>query len=358
MNRPAVSPAPTGLPAPAVASPPRELGAALRRWVEGGASTLGVVRVLDRHGFGTVEAGQLLAAAPDGGHRRRGAARCAGPHRRTARPRRGDGRVRDRAGRARRRTRRPRRRPGLQRRRHPARTPACRPRSPPRSAPRWSADGPPPSSPPSTAPPRSSSPVPTSPTSTARSARPSVTTVAADTARSRLRRGATVTERIPAEDADLLLDLWVPVPSVLVVGAGAIGDALAAQAALLGWTAHQTDRPRRGAHGRRRLLRRRRARPARPRPGLRRRADRRAARWPRIRRRARLPAHPGGPPGAAARRGPDRSTISPSCTARSASTWAPAPRPRRRCRSSRRSSPDEPAGPAAALAGTEGRIGG
>ena len=32
----------------------------------------------------------------------------------------------------------------------------------------------------------------------------------------------------------------MPVPSVLVVGTGAIGDALVAQAALLGWTAHQT----------------------------------------------------------------------------------------------------------------------
>ena len=41
------------------------------------------------------------------------------------------------------------------------------------------------------------------------------------------------------QGADLLLDLWVPVPSVLVVGVGAIGDALAAQAALLGWTARQ-----------------------------------------------------------------------------------------------------------------------
>ncbi len=55
---------------------------------------------------------------------------------------------------------------------------------------------------------------------------------AADTARARLRRGATVTERTD----DFLLDLWVPVPSVLIVGAGAIGAALADQAALLGWT--------------------------------------------------------------------------------------------------------------------------
>jgi xanthine dehydrogenase accessory factor len=53
-------------------------------------------------------------------------------------------------------------------------------------------------------------------------------------ARQLLRRGATVTERIP--DGDLLLDLWVPVPSVLIAGSGAIGEAMAAQAALLGWS--------------------------------------------------------------------------------------------------------------------------
>lgn len=56
-------------------------------------------------------------------------------------------------------------------------------------------------------------------------------------ARALLRRGATVTEVVPTEAGDLLLDLWVPVPSVLVVGAGAIGDALARQADLLGWAA-------------------------------------------------------------------------------------------------------------------------
>lgn len=33
----------------------------------------------------------------------------------------------------------------------------------------------------------------------------------------------------------MLLDIWVPVPTVLVVGSGVIGDALLAQAALLGW---------------------------------------------------------------------------------------------------------------------------
>ncbi len=55
---------------------------------------------------------------------------------------------------------------------------------------------------------------------------------AADAARRLLRRGATVTERTDA----VLIDVWVPVPSVLVVGAGVIGTALAEQAALLGWT--------------------------------------------------------------------------------------------------------------------------
>jgi xanthine dehydrogenase accessory factor len=56
-------------------------------------------------------------------------------------------------------------------------------------------------------------------------------------ARSLLRRGATATERVPAGDVELLVDIWVPVPSVLVAGAGGIGDALLAQAALLGWAA-------------------------------------------------------------------------------------------------------------------------
>jgi len=55
---------------------------------------------------------------------------------------------------------------------------------------------------------------------------------AAESARARLRRGATATERTD----NFLLDIWVPVPSVLIVGSGAIGAALADQAALLGWT--------------------------------------------------------------------------------------------------------------------------
>lgn len=62
---------------------------------------------------------------------------------------------------------------------------------------------------------------------------------AADAARKLLRRGATATERV----GELLVDLWVPVPSVLVAGSGAIGDALIAQAELLGWTARQETDP-------------------------------------------------------------------------------------------------------------------
>jgi xanthine dehydrogenase accessory factor len=50
-----------------------------------------------------------------------------------------------------------------------------------------------------------------------------------------LRRGATATERVTDGFRELLVDVWVPVPTVLVVGAGALGEALAAQAAVLGW---------------------------------------------------------------------------------------------------------------------------
>jgi xanthine dehydrogenase accessory factor len=57
-----------------------------------------------------------------------------------------------------------------------------------------------------------------------------------------LRRGATATERVPAGGVELLVDIWVPVPSVLVAGAGGIEEALLAQAVLLGWAARaETD---------------------------------------------------------------------------------------------------------------------
>lgn len=50
-----------------------------------------------------------------------------------------------------------------------------------------------------------------------------------------LRQGVTSTRRLREGGRDVLLDLWVPVPTVLVVGAGAIGAALLAQVRLLGW---------------------------------------------------------------------------------------------------------------------------
>lgn len=65
------------------------------------------------------------------------------------------------------------------------------------------------------------------------------TEAAAAAARQLLRRGATATERLTAAGTEVLVDLWVPVPAVLVVGAGAIGDALLAQAELLGWSARR-----------------------------------------------------------------------------------------------------------------------
>ena len=141
----------------------------------------------------------------------------------------------------------------------------------------------------------------------------------------------------PSAPTDFLLDLWVPVPSVLIVGSGAIGAALADQAALLGWTSRTVDGPRRDRRRRRRVHRRRRPRAARPRPRVRRRADRGPARA----RASSARSAPGAPspPGASgcSPRASPR-TSSHGCTARSGSTSAPAPPPRRPCRSSRRSS--------------------
>ncbi|HEX6445935.1 MAG TPA: XdhC family protein [Streptosporangiales bacterium] len=62
---------------------------------------------------------------------------------------------------------------------------------------------------------------------------------AAAAAQRLLRNGATATRRVTAGGLDVLVDLWVPVPTLLVVGSGAIGDALLAQARLLGWTGRQ-----------------------------------------------------------------------------------------------------------------------
>lgn len=217
-------------------TPVRELGAALRGWVEGGAATVGVVRVLERHGFGTVEAGQLLTAAPDGdiaGAVLRGAldrtvvplaiaeATGAPPIVREAHVAEPDALAAGLACSG-----------GATLLAHPLPATAAGPlgaaleRGVP-AALVTTADG-------------TGALVLTGPDLgdvVGSLGTPERDAVAVDTARSRLHRGATVTERIPG--ADLLLDLWVPVPSVLVVGRGAIADALVAQAATLGWTAHR-----------------------------------------------------------------------------------------------------------------------
>lgn len=71
---------------------------------------------------------------------------------------------------------------------------------------------------------------------------PELDAEATGAARGLLRRGATATERVQTEAGELLADIWVPVPAVLVAGVGAIGEALLAQAGLLGWGARaETD---------------------------------------------------------------------------------------------------------------------
>jgi xanthine dehydrogenase accessory factor len=49
------------------------------------------------------------------------------------------------------------------------------------------------------------------------------------------RIGATATEQGDAAGTQVLIDVWVPVTTMLIVGSGAIGAALSAQCALLGW---------------------------------------------------------------------------------------------------------------------------
>jgi xanthine dehydrogenase accessory factor len=49
------------------------------------------------------------------------------------------------------------------------------------------------------------------------------------------RTGATATEQSEAGGIPVLIDVWVPVTTMLIVGRGAIGAALAAQCTLLGW---------------------------------------------------------------------------------------------------------------------------
>lgn len=224
----------TTTPQDAHPDPRRELGAALLRWAGSGEAGIGVVRVLERHGFGSVESGQLLvgtAAGEVGGLLYRGALD------ETARPLAVDAA----SG------------PGT-REAHVAETPAV-------AAGLACAGG-------ATL---LGHPLPSDPAAALgaelEAARPAallstvdgngalvltgvaleaahgslgsaaVDAEAAEAARGLLRRGATATERVTAGGTEVLVDVWVPVPELVVVGEGALGAALHGQAALLGWTA-------------------------------------------------------------------------------------------------------------------------
>jgi xanthine dehydrogenase accessory factor len=220
---------------PAARSAYRELGAALRHWAAGAPAAVGVVRVLERHGFGTVEAGQILAARGDGaiaGTVLRGAldrdvvtlgiAAATRPSTRSAHVGEADAVAAGLACSG-----------GATLLGHPlaSRPAAALGEALEREVPAALAattDG-------------AAALVLTGPDleqAHGSLGTPALDEAVADAARRLLRRGATVTTRVAAEGTEVLLDMWVPVPSVLVVGAGAIGDALVAQAALLGWSAH------------------------------------------------------------------------------------------------------------------------
>lgn len=209
----------------------RQVGDALRRWAEQGRP-VGVVRVLERHGFGTVASGQLLAGTADGD--RMGAvfegtmdtvalplltSAVSTPH--TAK-----GHVTESnavaAGLA--------CSGGAQLLGHPLPVPAAT------ALGAALADG--------------------EPCALASTAEGSAVLVAAgsgltevigtlgapdvdETVLVRLRElaqiGATATERGEVGGTPVLLDVWVPVTTMLIVGRGAIGAALTAQCELLGW---------------------------------------------------------------------------------------------------------------------------
>ncbi|MGQ0576833.1 MAG: XdhC family protein [Pseudonocardia sp.] len=239
----------------------RDLGVALQRWAAGSAR-VGVVRVLDRHGFGTVESGQIVAGTADGGIAGgvyRGtlddvalplvASAAAGPGVRSAHVAEGPAVAAGLACSG-----------GATLLGHPLAadaaallgaaferglpaalvTPAdgmsalvLAGRELEHSA---GALGDPAERAPASGPGRAGDVTGAAPDVTDV---PDVTQAARAHARDRLRRGATLTERFDAAGVDVLLDLWVPVPSVLSVGSGAIGEALLAQARLLGWTARR-----------------------------------------------------------------------------------------------------------------------
>ncbi|GAA1385126.1 hypothetical protein GCM10009613_17000 [Pseudonocardia kongjuensis] len=229
-----LAPVSTG-PSQPPADPRRALGAALSRWAAGGAPGIGVVRVLERHGFGSVESGQLLAGTPAGelaGLLYLGALDdAAGPL--AAEAAAGAAAVRDTrvaessaleaglacAG-------------GATLLGHPLPPGPAAALGEALEAARPAAllstlDG-------------TSALVLTGPdlaTGHGSLGAPAVDEAATAAARALLRRGATATEQSDAAGTPVLVDVWVPVPSVLVVGEGALGAALHAQAGLLGWSA-------------------------------------------------------------------------------------------------------------------------
>lgn len=223
VSTPSVAPAP---------DPRRELGADLRRWAGSAAHPIAVVRVLQRHGFGSVESGQVLAGTADGqvsGQIYRGALdrdahalvaavaagedahvvqtqvaetpavaaglACAGGATLLGHALPGDAAAA--LGEA---------------------LEAARP-----AALLSTADG-------------AGALVLTGPELDRRSGDGVLPEEAVTAARSLLRRGATTTEQISVDGVEVLVDLWVPVPSMVVVGDGALGAALHGQAALLGWS--------------------------------------------------------------------------------------------------------------------------
>ncbi|WP_245607439.1 XdhC family protein [Pseudonocardia spinosispora] len=209
----------------------RDLGAALRRWAADG---VGVVRVLDRHGFGTVEPGQLLVARPGGEHVGqvlRGAldtVAVALASESTREPGATDAHVAEDAAVA----------AGLacaggaRLLGHPLPAELAEALGVALEAGRPAALA-------STADGSAQLVLSGADLESTHGGLGDADELVAGAARQLLRRGATTTERLTDGGQDVLLDLWVPVPTVLVIGSGAIGDALLAQAALLGWPGEQ-----------------------------------------------------------------------------------------------------------------------
>ena len=159
----------------------------------------------------------------------------------------------------------------------------------------------------------------------------------------RLLRGG----RSTLESVDgLLVEAYLPPTTVRIVGHAGVGEALAAQAELLGWdhdTVDGTDdavaaAEAQASHDALVVLSHDEAVDT---PALGRSTHPRT--W--LRRRARVTEHPGGSARAPRSRGLHGSTTGTRSTVRSASTSAAAPRPRPRWRSWPRSSPTGPGGP-------------